>query len=666
MKSEKDRLLELREELDRHNRKYYVDARPEISDADYDRLYRELLALEDRHPELADVSSPTRRVGGGKLEGFVSRPHRLPMLSLDNVYSREGLAEFVERVHRGLERTDVAFAVEPKIDGVAVNLQFEKGRLACGLTRGDGETGDDITENLKRLSTVPLTLPKPVTLEVRGEVFMNNRAFEDLNRARALADEAPFVNPRNAAAGSLKLLDPDEVARRKLAFIAHSLGHADSSLFETYSEALKFFDSAGFLIPPGVAIAVGLDPLFKEIERIYLEKSNLAFDVDGAVMKIDRLTDRRRLGETAKAPRWAIAYKYAAERKETKIQDIELSVGRTGTVTPTAVFEKPVYLSRTTVSRASLHNFDEIERKGIRIRDTVIVEKAGEIIPQVVEVVRRKRPRGSAPFTYKGRTCPSCRGPLTRVEGEVAVRCANLSCPAQLERGIEYFASKAGVDIEGMGEKVVELFVRQRWIRSIADLYRLDRRRAGMLELEGFAEKRVENLLSAIDRTKSAPLERVICALGIPNVGEVAARDLALQFGGLDKLQKAVAADFIAIDGIGPKMADSLVSFFKRNRKLLNDLKRVGLRPAAPRKIEARDNPLKGKRVVITGALPALTRSAAENAVRRLGGVAGSSVTKATDFLIVGEDAGSKLDKARALGVATMTGEAFEKLVAGS
>lgn len=663
MKDVERRMADLRRQLEHHNKKYYVDAEPEISDADYDKLYRELLALEQSHPDLAAPSSPTRRVGGGKIEGFVTRPHRSPMLSLDNAYSKEELSEFAARVYRGLEQKDVRFVIEPKIDGVGVSLQFEKGRLVRGLTRGDGQTGDDITENLKRLPTIPLTLPQELTLEIRGEVFMNNRSFDELNRARKAAEEPLFVNPRNAAAGSLKLLDSNEVARRKLAFIAHSVGRIEGRPFQSYSEALDFFESAGFITPPGRVGVTGMEAVFAEIERIYTDKTRLAFDVDGAVIKVDRLTDRSRLGETAKSPRWAIAYKYEAERAETAVQKIELSVGRTGVITPTAIFDPPVQLSRTTVSRATLHNFDEIARLDVREGDRVLVEKAGEIIPQVVRVLHEKRARPLKKFRPK-RKCPSCRGPLVRIGEEVALRCANLSCSAQLERRIEYFASKAGVDIEGMGEKVVALLVREKLIRTIAGIYGLSKHRKKLLDREGFAEKRVDNLLAAIEKTKAAPLERFLAALGIPNIGAVACRDLAFHFGSLEKIRAAREDDFLSVSGIGPKMAESLVSFFKQNKKLLNDLARAGLHPTPPDRIEAADNPLKGKRVIITGALPSFTRGAAEDAVRRLGGFAGNSVTKQTGLLVVGAEPGSKLDKAQALGVPQMSGDEFEKMIA--
>lgn len=663
MKSDREHILELRRLLEHHNRKYYIDAEPEISDADYDRLTRELLALEEKHPEFADPSSPTRRVGGGKLDGFVNRPHRAQMLSLDNVYSRDELNEFLDRVRRGLERPDAEFVVEPKIDGVAVNLQFEQGALVHGLTRGNGETGDDITENLKRLPTVPVTLPQPLTIEIRGEVFMNNRAFEELNRIRREAGESLFVNPRNSAAGSLKLLDPAAVSERHLAFMAHSIGHMEGKPFRTYSDALEFFESARMLVPPGRARAAGIDSMFAEIERIYREKSRWAFDVDGAVLKLDRLDDRSRLGDTAKAPRWAVAYKYAAERKEAVVVKIDPSVGRTGVITPTAIFAKPVHLSRTNVSRASLHNYDEIRRLGVRIGDTVMVEKAGEIIPQVISVVPDKRPKSSKPFRNP-RTCPRCKTRLVSVGDEVALRCTNLACAEQLERRIEFYASKAGVDIEGMGEKVVAILVAKRMIGSIPDLYRLHQKRKNLLDVEGFAETRVDKLLSAIDRTKSSPLESVLSALGIPNFGEVACRELAFRFGSIEAIQKASAEQLLEISGIGPKMAESLAAFFKQNRRLLTALRKAGVRPVAPHRVEAADNLLKGKRVVVTGSLPTLTRSDAEAAVRRLGGFTGSSVTKETRFLIVGAEPGSKLDKARALGTEEMSGEKFEALVA--
>jgi len=667
--SSRRRVSDLRREIERHNRKYYIDAHPEISDAEYDRLYRELQDLEDRHPDLADPASPTRRVGGGRIDGFKSCPHGQPMLSLDNAYSREEMQAFVDRVYRGLERSDAGFVVEPKIDGVGVNLQYQSGELFRGLTRGDGRTGDDITENIKRLATVPLRLTEPITMEVRGEVFMNNRAFGELNKARQKNDESLFVNPRNAAAGSLKLLDPAEVARRKLAFIAHSMGHLageDRSRFASFWEVLDFFDSVGFLTPPGrarVSAPAGVDGLFTEIERLYTDRAHLAFDVDGAVIKLDRLADRQRLGETAKSPRWAIAYKYAAERAETRIKTIEVSVGRTGAITPTAVFDPPVFLSRTTVSRASLHNFDEIRRLDVREGDRVLVEKSGEIIPQVVEVLRKKRRKKLKQFMPK-RKCPSCSGRLSRYDGEVALRCSNLSCPAQLERRLEYYASKSGVDIEGMGEKVVAMLVSAKLIATIADIYRLSGQVERLLSLEGFAKRRVDNLLAAIDRTRESPLERFIAALGIPHIGGVTSRDLAIHFGSLDRIRSAGEADFAAIGGIGPKMAESLAAFFDLNRRLLDDLVHVGLRPKSPERSSlAVDNPLKGKRVVITGALPTLTRSAAEDAVQRLGGLSVSSVTRQTHLLVVGEDPGSKLDKAEKLGVPRMSGQEFEMMI---
>lgn len=668
----RQRVEDLRRQLEHHNRRYYIDAHPEISDAEYDALYRELLALEEEHPELADPSSPTRRVGGGKLDGFVHRPHLEPMLSLDNVYSREELAEFISRAFRGLDREDAKFVVEPKIDGVGVSLQYVDGVLVAGLTRGDGVTGDDITENLKRIPTVPLQLPRRLTIEVRGEVFMNNRAFEELNRARRDAEQTLFVNPRNAAAGSLKLLDPAEVGRRKLAFMAHSLGKIDGRPFELYLDVLAFLEDAGLLAPPGRAVASGVDAIFAEIERIYVEKFRFAFDVDGAVVKLDRLTDRSKLGETAKSPRWAVAYKYAAERAETSVKDIELSVGRTGVITPTAVFDPPVRLSRTTVSRASLHNFDEIRRLDVRIGDRVLVEKAGEIIPQVVSVMADKRKGKLKAFRVK-RKCPACGGPVSRTAGEVGrdassvrsvgIRCVSPDCPAQLGRRIEYYASKEGVDIEGMGEKVVAALVEKGFLRALPDLYRMVKHRDAILEMDGFGEKRVDKLLAAIERTKTAPLESFLAALGIPHAGAVACRDLAMHFGSLDKARAASAEDFSSIVGIGPKMAESLVSFFKENGRMIDALEIAGVRPLPPERSDAPDNPFRGQRVVITGSLPSLSRGAAEDAVRKLGGFPTSSVTKATNRIVVGAEPGSKLDKARALETPEMPAGEFESLV---
>ncbi len=662
MKDIRKRVEELRRLLEHHNRKYYIDADPEISDAEYDRLYRELQAIEEARPEAADPSSPTRRVGGGKIEGFVSRPHKSRMLSLDNAYSREDLAEFAGRLARGLERTDIIYVVEPKIDGVAVNLQYEKGTLARALTRGDGRTGDDITGNIGTIPTIPPVIPELYTMEIRGEVFINNRAFETLNHERDAAGETMFVNPRNAAAGSLKLLDPAEVSRRKLAFIVHSIGAVDGKPFAAYSEALNFFERAGFLTPPGYSIVTGMDAVFGEIERIYVEKQKWAFDVDGAVVKIDRLADRDRLGGTAKSPRWAIAYKYAAERKETVLKDIELSVGRTGVITPTAIFNPPVHISRTTVSRASLHNFDEIRRLDIRVGDVVVVEKAGEIIPQVVQVLTNRRKKILKPFHLK-RKCPVCRGPAVRFEHEVALRCANLSCPAQIERRIEYYASKAGVDIEGLGEKVVSILASKGLLKKLSDLYRLKSHRKELLEFEGFAEKRVDNLLAAIEAKRTAPLDQFLAALGISHIGAVACRDLALRFRTIDDVRSATIDSLLAISGIGPKMAESLVAFFKQNKKLLNDLKRLGVQPSPVERIEAGDNPLKGRRVVVTGTLPTLSRSDAEEAIRRMSGFSTSSVTKQTDILVVGDEAGSKLDKARQLGVRQISGAEFEDMI---
>ena len=553
------RIEQLRREIERHDHLYYVVGEPEISDRAYDALMRELQELESAHPELLDPDSPTQRVARGLLSGFPSVRHSVPMLSLDNTYSQEELTEFDARVRKLLGRDDVGYAVEPKVDGVAVHLRYEEGRFVRGLTRGDGEKGDDITGNLRTIRSIPLRLrgrDLPEALEARGEIYMETRAFEALNRRREASGEKTFMNPRNATTGSLKTLDTQETARRPLQILVYQVVQAGRLGFDSHLDALRWAAKLGLRVNPENALARDFAEVRRLCEALEKKRAGLPYGTDGLVIKVDSLRDQERLGTTAKSPRWGIAYKFGTHEAETHLRRIELQVGRTGVVTPVAILE-PVLLLGTTVSRATLHNADEVERKDIREGDRVVIQKAGEVIPQVLRVVPSGGRRG-AKFQMPA-TCPVCGGPLTRDPEMAATRCDNLYCPAQVRRRIQYFASRGALDIEGLGEKTVDQLVDAGLVSDPADLY--DLAMEDLTPLEGMAEKSATNLVTAIAASRQAPLERLLVALGVRHVGGSVARILADQFRSLQALAEAAEENLRTAPGIGPEIAASVAAF---------------------------------------------------------------------------------------------------------
>ncbi len=645
------RVATLRREIERHDHLYHVLGEPEISDREYDRLYRELHDLESEHPELDHPDSPTRRVAKGLLPAFKTVRHSAPMLSLDNTYSLDEVDAFDARVRKLLAAESVAYAVEPKVDGVAVHLRYEEGRFALGLTRGDGEKGDDITTNLRTIRAIPLRLRGrnvPDVVEVRGEVFMETRAFARMNRRREEAGEKAFMNPRNATTGSLKTLDPSEVAKRPLQIFVYQLVHAEGHGFESHIDSLEAAAKWGLRVNPDNARVRGMRELRALCVRWETLREKLPYGTDGLVVKVDSLRERARLGFTAKSPRWGIAYKFGTHEAETTLKRIDLQVGRTGVVTPVAILE-PVELLGTVVGRATLHNFDELERKDIREGDRVVIEKGGEVIPKVVRVVATAgRRRGSFPVPTK---CPVCGEALVRDPEAAAVRCENLYCPAQVRRRIVYYASRGALDIEGVGEKTVDLLADAELIADPADLYDLTVKQ--LVPIERMGEKSAANLVAAIAKSKKAPLERLIGALGIRHVGASVARLLAEEFRSLDAIAEADAEALQRVAGIGPEIAASVAEFFRSKQgkglvRRLDDRGVVGVPP--PRRVRPTEGPFVGKTFVLTGAI-SMPRPDAARLIERAGGMVTSSVSKKTDVVIAGDDAGSKLTKAESLGI---------------
>ncbi|MFA6384708.1 MAG: NAD-dependent DNA ligase LigA [Candidatus Omnitrophota bacterium] len=657
----KNKIEGLRERIREHDYMYYVLSQPVISDKEYDDLMAELVGLERAYPQYEAADSPGVRVSGGILEGFDTVAHGQKMLSLDNTYSYEGLREWETRVVKGLSGESIAFVVELKIDGLSANLSYRKGSLATAATRGDGDKGEDVTGNIKKIRPIPLRLRGadiPEFIEVRGEVYMDKNDFERLNRQRQDLGDILFANPRNAASGSLKLLDSALVAQRKLDFFAHSLGLYNGKTLKTQWEYLAQLKTWGIRVNPLSKLCKDMDAVIAYCASIQEKRDTLPYEIDGVVVKVNDLRQQQVLGATAKSPRWAVAYKFPARQATTDILKIRLNVGRTGVITPSADL-KPVECSGVTIKSATLHNFDEIVRLGVREGDRVLIERAGDVIPKIVKVVEHL---GARSFDIPV-SCPVCRGMVVKEkEEDVAYRCINPSCPAQLERGILHFASRSAMDIEGMGESVVEQLVRFKLVKNYADVFRLTKKDLAQLDL--FKEKKTGNLLAAIDKSKAAPLSRVIFALGIRHVGEKAALVLAGKFLTMDALIKAGKDDLESIHEIGPVIAGSVVDFFSQTqtKELIRGLKKhkINLTESA---VKARKNGFTGKKVVFTGELSSYSRSEAEELIRLSGGQSSSSVSVETSFLIAGDHPGSKFEKARHLGVTIIDEGEFKRLL---
>ena len=668
------RVDRLRAAIERHNRLYYVEALPAISDREYDRLYDELKQLEAQYPGLVTADSPTQRVGGQALKEFKGVRHLQPMMSLDNTYSFDELREFDGRVHKLLPGETVQYVLEPKVDGCSISLRYEDGRMTLGTTRGDGTTGDDITENLRTIRAIPLklTVPEgdgrqvPRFIEVRGEAFMPVAGFRALNLERQQRGEEPFANPRNATAGSLKQLDSKVVAGRPLAAVFYAVGAVDGLAFKTQEEVLKTLRALGLPTAAHWWVCGDIEEVIRHSDELRLLEAELPYEIDGAVVKVNALSQWVRLGATAKAPRFAIAYKYAHEQAETRVRAITVQVGRTGILTPVAELD-PVFLVGSTLARATLHNEEEIRRKDIRVGDTVIIEKAGEVIPAVVAVVQAKRLPGAVAFDLPHHLhgkCPECGGPISRDPEFVAWRCDNIACPAQLKRTIEHYAGRHGMDIENLGEALVDHLVERGWVQDVADLYSLTVPQVA--GLERMAEKSATNVVEAIAASKGCDLWRLIYSLGILHVGEGAARKLADHFGTLDAMGAADVGSLQRVPDVGPVMAESIVDFFAnaRNQGVLAKLRAAGVnRRNLTEPKTAAAGPFSGKSVVITGTLGRRTREEAQEELRRRGAKVTDSVSKKTGYLVVGEEAGSKLAKAQSLGVTILDEEAFEKLL---
>jgi len=709
------RIRELREEIQKHDRLYYEEAAPVISDREYDRLYRELVDLEAQFPDLVTPDSPTQRVGGKPLEAFAQIQHRVPMLSLDNTYSEEELANFYKRITRLLPNEKIPVVIEPKVDGVAVSLLYENGRLRHAATRGDGFVGDDITQNIKTIRSIPERLrgAAPKLFEARGEVYMDKHGFEKLNEERRKAGLSLFANTRNAAAGSLKHLDPSIVAKRPLGIVFYGTGETEGVDVDLHSEIFALFKKVGLPTSERWWLAKSVDEILNAIHELDRLRHNFVYQTDGAVVKVDSFQQRERLGFTAKSPRWAIAYKYAAERVETRLNDIIIQVGRTGILTPVAVLE-PVLVSGSTVGRATLHNEDEIKRKDIRIGDTVVIEKAGEVIPAVIEVVKSKRPRGAAPFNFSRHIhgkCPVCGEPIRRDPQFVAWRCENLHCPAQTTRRVEFFAARGALDIEAVGGIVADKLVERGLVREPLDLFELKVEQLAKLNLgteeapRVFGEKNATKAIRAIERARTLPLSRWLFALAIPDVGKTTATQLARFHDGIEdvahsqllrdvlnyrekreqkqstteiadrliqagfaKRSKSKAEKDGIVTEVGPVVAESVLNFFASmtGKKILRRLKELGIQPKSEKisMKKAAELPLAGKTFVLTGTLPSMTREEATEKIEALGGHVSSSVSKKTDYVLAGTEPGRKFDKAKQLGARIIDEAEFRKLLA--
>jgi DNA ligase (NAD+) len=657
MRKRIDELIDL---INHHNHKYYIEDSPEISDYEYDKLIKELIELEEENPQYKREDSPSQRVGGKPISKFDQVVHKMPMLSLSNAYSENDLREF-DRKTREISNINIDYVVEFKIDGLSVGLTYKDGKFVQGATRGDGVLGEDVTQNLKTIKTIPLKLIEKDTLGVRGEVYIPKKEFEKLNEKQEEQGLSLFANPRNAAAGSLRQLDSKITSQRPLNIFIFNLEYIDNKEFKTHSESLEYLTNLGFTVSPNYEVCKSIDEVIDYIKYWTDNRQNLKFDIDGMVIKVNNLSQREEMGYTAKSPRWAIAYKFPAERKETKVKDIIVEVGRTGTITPTAILE-PVRLAGSTVSRATLHNSDYVREKDIKVGDTVIVQKAGDIIPQVVEVVFEKRTGDESEFKMP-EVCPVCGEPTMRVEGEAAFKCINMLCPAQIRRGIIHFVSRDAMNIEGLGESIVSLLLNQNIIKDVSDLYYI--KKDQLINLERMGDKSAQNLINSIEKSKNNDLSRLIHGLGIKFIGSKGAKILANHFKDIDNISKANIDDLINLDEFGKTMAESVVEFFKeeKNLNIIKKLKDVGVNTKSL-KVEENDlvKVFEGMKIVITGTLPTLKRNDAKDIIEKLGAKATSSVSKSTTFVLAGEEAGSKLEKANDLGIKVIDEDKFIEL----
>ena len=666
----RDEVERLSAEIRRHDALYYQQGAPEISDRDYDRMMRRLGELEANHPELLSIDSPTQKVGGAPIDGFITVDHRVPMLSIENAFSEAELAEFGNRVVKLIGPDLVEWVIEYKVDGVALSLIYEQGHLVRAVTRGDGRRGDDVTHNARTMRGVPLQLigPVPDVLEVRGEAYIGNRDFAQLQAEMTADGEEPLKNSRNATAGAIKLLDPKLCAKRKLRFFAHSVGSLEGASYATHWEFLQAIHRMGIpsvlhtsLQPDFAAAIAQTQPLMEQLHE-------LDFEVDGIVIKVNNLNVRDQLGMTSKSPRWVIAYKWEKYEAETRVDEILISVGKTGTLTPVASL-KPVEIAGTTVSRASLHNRNEIERLGVQIGDWIIVEKAGKIIPHVVRVEQHKRDGSQLPFDFPTH-CPECQTAVVKEEDGVYIRCPNPACPAQLREGLRYFASRAAMDIEGLGIKLIEQLTEKGFLTSFADIYRLKDRRDELLNLERFGEKSIENLIAGVEASKTQPLWRLLTALNLRHVGTRTAQQLAERFGTMEIVAGQTEEQLSQVDEVGPVIAKSVAAFFASDygRQIISELRALGLNmgdaaAAAAVAAERAAGRLIGKTLVVTGTLTRFKRDEIVELIRKQGGKSAGSVSKKTDYVVAGTDAGSKLAKAEELGVTVLTEDQFLELI---
>lgn len=662
MNNIKEEIDLLRKEIEENNYKYYVLDSPSVSDFEYDQLMRKLKKLEEEYPEYKSDTSPTVRVGGATLKEFNQVNHTVPMISLQDVFSFDELRDFDRRVNESIG--EPTYIVELKIDGLSVAILYENGKFVRGATRGDGLVGEDVTENLKTIKSIPLEIEDNNLLEVRGEVYIPRKDFEKLNEEREESGEPLFANPRNAAAGSLRQLDSKITASRRLNIFIFNIQRYSGKEIESHEEGLNYLNELGFKVSPNRKVCNNIDEVIEAIKYIGEHREEIPFDIDGAVVKVDSISDREKLGETSKFPRWAAAYKFPAQQKITKLIDIEVQVGRTGAITPTAILE-PVLVSGSTVSRAALHNEDYIKEKDIRIGDNVVIQKAGEIIPEVVEVVFNKRDGSEIEFKMPS-VCPACGEKVVRLEGEAAVKCVNISCPAQLKRNIIHFASRDAMNIEGMGPRVIDLLMDNNLLLDASDIYYLEEEK--LLNLPRMGKKSVENLLSSIEKTKNNHISKLIFGLGIRYIGSKAAKNLANYFKSIEKLQGAKYDELIQVPEIGSKMAESIIDFFEdeKNQEVLKRFKTAGLKfeeLADEAEENISNNIFEGKTFVLTGTLNKYNRNSATEIIESLGGKVSSSVSKKTSYLLAGSDAGSKLKKAQEIGVTILSEEDFEELI---